>query len=538
VGSGISATEGTAFAGAVASFPTSSGYTASISWGDGSSSAGSFSGGQIVGQHTWTGEGSFPVVTTVTNTASGSSVGFTSTATVADAPLSVTALAGSFDVGENFYGVVGSYSDSAAASDPNATFSGTVTWGDGSSSTATLANGQVLAGHTYAAAGTYTMTLTVSEGGGARASGSTNLPIPIPIITGGGGGPGPMPPIAPPIEGSDTTCTTCGAPDIIASPPGVRGGGTDADPYVGDTRSFDGTTKLAINEFPSDGFGTPWGDTITWTNNPGYADDLFNGSGTVDAQFPFLRASGNEIAVITNGVNARFFQGSGGTYTELLYLQESLLDDVAHEQFVLTDSMGDVIRFWDFSAPAGEQGQFDSFTDPGGNRIAVTSRTSDGKPSVVQRTDNTNGVSTVESYAYSYLPPTDVNAGLLSTIVMSRTVNGGPAGTVRAAAFSYYDGSPGAFGNLGDLASIMTSDSAGNVLGTDYFRYYRADTATGYVHGLSAYFDATAVARMSANVPGGRAPTRAYWRHTPPGCTNTTAPTKFLKSRSPATAPR
>jgi hypothetical protein len=69
--------------------------------------------------------------------------------------------------------------------------------------------------------------------------------------------------------------------------------------------------------------------------------------------------------VVSNGVNARYFDLNGTTYTPRFYLQETLAHDTAHNQFVLTDTTAQVLRFWDFTRtlPVNQQGQFQSLAD-------------------------------------------------------------------------------------------------------------------------------------------------------------------------------
>jgi hypothetical protein len=69
--------------------------------------------------------------------------------------------------GSFFNGVLGTFTDSNT-SDPASTFTGTINWGDGSTSTPTITGGLgtfSLSGvHTYAEEGSYTVTLNVGDG--------------------------------------------------------------------------------------------------------------------------------------------------------------------------------------------------------------------------------------------------------------------------------------------------------------------------------------------------------------------------------------
>jgi hypothetical protein len=100
------------------------------------------------------------------------------TALVADAPLIVSGLALSTNAGVPFSGVVASFSDA----DPGAVagdFSATINWGDGTTTTATAANGgiaangfgafSILGTHTYSQANSYAIHITVTDAGGSSA---------------------------------------------------------------------------------------------------------------------------------------------------------------------------------------------------------------------------------------------------------------------------------------------------------------------------------------------------------------------------------
>src|SRR5207244_393097 len=98
----VSATEGAAFTGAVASFTdtnpnsTASDFTARISWGDGHTSAGTVTATgpgrfELSGSNTYAEEGSYTVRVTITDVG-GSAATSSGSAGVADAPLVATAV--------------------------------------------------------------------------------------------------------------------------------------------------------------------------------------------------------------------------------------------------------------------------------------------------------------------------------------------------------------------------------------------------------------------------------------------------------------
>jgi len=151
-----------------------------------------------------------------------------------------------------------------------------------------------------------------------------------------------------------------------------------------------------------------------------------------------------------------------------------------------------------FCLPAAQRGEFASFADPYGETMAVTSYTTDGHVAETQRSTTSNGTTTIESYLYSYLPTGNANAGLLGSVTLRTQVNGGVWSTVRQVQYSYYDGTQTYGGSVGDLMTATVSDGSGNVLSTEYYRYYTAGQANGYTHGLHYVFTPQSYSRLTA----------------------------------------
>jgi hypothetical protein len=182
----FSAAAGTSFTGPVATFSDTltsnvpSDFTATINWGDATTTAGTISGGggsfQVSGTHTYAGTGTFSVVVTLSDDAPGTATAqVTSTAHVGTSALSVTA--SSFTIAENaaFNGTVASFTDSNKALTA-ASFTATIAWGDGTQTAGTVAGSggsfTVSGVHTYADEQTATFTVTVSENAPGTATGS------------------------------------------------------------------------------------------------------------------------------------------------------------------------------------------------------------------------------------------------------------------------------------------------------------------------------------------------------------------------------
>jgi hypothetical protein len=192
-GSTVSASEGVALSGVpVATFTDSQpgSYTASIDWGDGSTpSSGTISGSSgsytVSGSHTYTDGGTYPTTVTITNAANLSALAV-GTAQVADAALSASGRSLSVAQGVAFTGLtVATFTDpdlSVAAGD----YGVSINWGDGNGTdvgTVTGSNGSftVTGGHTYQAAGPYSVSVTISDPGGSTTTVSDSATVTRPL---------------------------------------------------------------------------------------------------------------------------------------------------------------------------------------------------------------------------------------------------------------------------------------------------------------------------------------------------------------------
>lgn len=203
-GSAISAVEKTGFSGAVATFSntgnsgnSASDFTATINWGDGSTSAGTVSGSAgsftVSGSHTYAEDGSYTTSITLADDAPGTATNTVhGTAAVAEADLAATAQPISTTQNQTFSGTVGSFSD-AGSSDAASGYVAAIGWGDGTTTTGTISgsagNFTVSGSHTYSGFGSFTLTLTITETGvsGAAATAvgrSTSNVMPAPLAPG------------------------------------------------------------------------------------------------------------------------------------------------------------------------------------------------------------------------------------------------------------------------------------------------------------------------------------------------------------------
>jgi PKD repeat protein len=183
-GTSITATEGASFGPVVvASFSdadpngTTSDYTATIDWGDGTSSPASIDGSGLFtasGSHTYAEEGLYDITVKVDD-AGGSTTTAVTKATVADAALTATGF--TFKSANPVNGTVANFTDA----DPNGTvsdYTATINWGDGSSSPGTVSGAgpfKVSGTHLYIGIGPYTIATHVCDTGGSCADTRSNL---------------------------------------------------------------------------------------------------------------------------------------------------------------------------------------------------------------------------------------------------------------------------------------------------------------------------------------------------------------------------
>jgi hypothetical protein len=184
----LTSSEGTPFSRTVATFTDiskgniASDFSATVAWGDGTSSAGVITGSAgsftVKGSHTYADEGSFPVRVTILDDFPGTaSATATSTATIADRD-ALTAAGVKFKAtaGSLFTGTVATFSDTYTGNVPG-DFTAAINWGDGTATSSGMVTGSggsfsVAGRHTYTATGKFTVTVTIADAGGASASGA------------------------------------------------------------------------------------------------------------------------------------------------------------------------------------------------------------------------------------------------------------------------------------------------------------------------------------------------------------------------------
>lgn len=192
-GASVSATEGHSFSGPVATFKDpdtsakASEYSASINWGDGSTSTGTITGTggkfTVSGTHTYKQQGSHTVKVTIKDRDNASNTATTtSSATVADGPLHAHS-ARPQKTGLTISGTLVKFTDAnpfAKTSD----YTVTIKWGDGHKTTTTARHGSghffIKKGHTYKHAGSYRITIKIVDDGGSTATVSRTVTFALP----------------------------------------------------------------------------------------------------------------------------------------------------------------------------------------------------------------------------------------------------------------------------------------------------------------------------------------------------------------------
>ncbi|TMD40078.1 MAG: hypothetical protein E6I89_04150, partial [Chloroflexi bacterium] len=179
----FSATEGQNACGNVATFndadnkAVAGDYSATIDWGDGSSSPGTVSGSNgrftVSGCHTYSEEGKYTIKVTITDVDnSGNTATTSSTATVADAALTSSCTMPPV-ITTTFVGSTAEFTDGSSTGTLS-DFSATISWGDTTSSMGTIVGGpgllpyDVSGSHNYSTTGTFTVTTTIKDVGGSQ----------------------------------------------------------------------------------------------------------------------------------------------------------------------------------------------------------------------------------------------------------------------------------------------------------------------------------------------------------------------------------
>jgi hypothetical protein len=187
-GASVATTEGATFAGPTATFTDAApgaspaDYTATITWGDGTSSAGTVIAAgigafAIQGAHTYAEEGAYSIGSALVFP--GGTIGFSSTGTVADAALHAQGVALPATRSGSFTGTIATFTDA----DPGGVvsdYTAVISWGDGTTSAGVVAAQgtafKVSGSHSFGQ-GRFTITTSIRDVGGASATATSTLTV-------------------------------------------------------------------------------------------------------------------------------------------------------------------------------------------------------------------------------------------------------------------------------------------------------------------------------------------------------------------------
>jgi hypothetical protein len=176
----ISAAEGTVVSGTIATFTDpgatdpASNFTASIDWGDGTTTAGIVSNGSaasayvVSGTHQYTDELSGLFNVSISEPEGLGSNGIANTVTISEADaLTLTGSSFSVRAGRPFSRTVATFTDTNPLALPS-DFTTTINWGDGTTTSGTVTGPEggpfpLTGSHTYKPAGTFTVTITAAD---------------------------------------------------------------------------------------------------------------------------------------------------------------------------------------------------------------------------------------------------------------------------------------------------------------------------------------------------------------------------------------
>ncbi len=187
----FSPTRGVSFTGTVAKFTdtytvsTAGNFTATIDWGDGTSSTGTVTGASgtftVTGTHTYTQPGAEAVKVVIKDTDGTANATASSTATPISSTVSVTGSPVNVSTGVTVSSATVATFTDTATNLPTTDYTATIDWGDGTSSTGTItlsgSKFTVAGSHVYSEPKTWNVTITVKPAAGAAATASSQATV-------------------------------------------------------------------------------------------------------------------------------------------------------------------------------------------------------------------------------------------------------------------------------------------------------------------------------------------------------------------------
>jgi RHS repeat-associated protein len=215
-----------------------------------------------------------------------------------------------------------------------------------------------------------------------------------------------------------------------------------------------------------------WGHRPVWSA-AAYGAAGSRGPGWTIEQLPaiHLQASG-KVLLQGGGSRAFAFKPNGSGYMAIRHNSENLAPGGVDE-LRFTDTRGNVSTFHAFTpaVPVELRGKMKALTQSGGH---ATSFTYVGGS--LTHADRSDGIVT-QTTQYDAIAG-GPNSGRTGTVTLLLTVNG-QRNVVRRIEYEYYNGEPGEFGDLGQLARSTVKDAAGATVDQTLYRYYRAGDVLG-----------------------------------------------------------
>src|SRR5208283_3548051 len=423
------ATEGTALPGTttVAIFTdtntsdTAGNFTATIDWGDGTTTTGTVSGSNrafaVAGGHTYADEGSDPLSVTIADTLNSATTSPSGTVTVAEGDtLAANPITFAASVGQPFTGTVASFTDPTYPNNVASDFTATIDWGDGSpTTTGTVSGGN---GSPFTVSGTHTYTAT----------------------------------------GTDTVAVT-----LSDDPPGTATATADSTATVSGQQLVGHVTLSAATE----GTALPGTTTVAIFTDTNTSDTAGNFTATIDW------GDGTTTTGTVSGSNRAFAVAGGHTYADegsdplSVTIADTLNSATTSPSGTVTVAEGDTLAAnpITFAASVGQPftGTVASFTDPTyPNNVAsdftATIDWGDGSPTTTGTVSGGSGSPFTVSGTHTYTATgTDTVAVTLSddppgtataTADSTATVSGQPTPTLYNFAFVYSDGNDYYYGTV------------------------------------------------------------------------------------------
>jgi len=230
-----------------------------------------------------------------------------------------------------------------------------------------------------------------------------------------------------------------------------------------------GEIVLSATDITVGGFGVPWGHTRTFASRLSQTTNVANGNNWQVKEWSYLvRPTSTTVVVMGSANDVLWFDLVGSNYVPRFDVTQTLLFNAAANAYQLLDLDGSITQF------DGTSGALQSHADAAGNQVAVVSYTSnDWNFTEVERTYTVGGVTTTESFLYTYQDPTRPYP-LLSGVLLRRQVGSGAWSNVSQALYTYY-GSGDAHGGLNDLQTVQTQvwqNGAWATTGTTLYRYW------------------------------------------------------------------